>query len=954
VITNRLQRQAGSQKTQQPGQHIKTLLAIVAGAIFSLWMAACGGSSAKPNAANTTPLISLTVTQFPPTSMLAGTTAEVAAAVTDDIANAGVDWIATCGSPANCGSFNPTHTASGSPTMYTAPTSVPSKGVVTLTALSTTDHSKFSSATASITSSVTGITITQAPTGTVPAGVTVTLGAVVTGDPGMAGVDWTATCTTAIGPINCGPAGLHSPAGGTVAFTVPGLVGNPLQTVTSVLITAFATADHSFSVTTSFNLTAAVSISLTQTPPSTLLTGGTATLVAKTANDSTNAGVTWIVSCSATPCGTVTPSQSVSGTAVTFTAPPTVPPGNPQVTITAYATAAGPQVNASANVTIFAPISIQLQEGVPTGSIVISASAPLIALLTNDAANAGVDWTVTCGSAGACGAFNPAHTASGSATTYTAPPAIPTGGTVTLTGASTTDPTQTVTQTVNVTAGLPPNNLMLGQFVMLVTAKNSSNGPFVIGGVLAGDGLGSITNGQFDLADSTGNLSAGVTVTSASTYSIGHDGRGQIQLQINTAVLNNPFGVNGTGGMTLSVVFITPQHALLSETDSFGTATGTLDLQNLQSLGGLNGVYSLKLSGVEAANAAAGYFVGSAIDILSANSYSVVTDQSDNGLITSIPNMTVASPFITGSFDGNGSMTLSHVNLGLPTQFSLDLWAIDATHIVVTDWRDAYLGTPPVIISGYLTAQPATPSISGNYVFTEAGATSAAQPQVAGGIFTCGASGTLDVTPLGGTALSNEAITANCAAPTNGRGTITISGATTGGVSQFAAYPTADQQLYLIELDGGASGTAGPSGGGLAVQQMITAPVDASALSGAYAANYIASTAQGSENFTAQIISDAVSALTGAADVNSFNVTAAPPVGTPSPGATLGGTYTASAAGRVAITLTITPGTGQATPPLTTLQLACYIVDANSCLALGTDPAAPGVGVLRLQNNGIE
>jgi hypothetical protein len=337
-------------------------------------------------------------------------------------------------------------------------------------------------------------------------------------------------------------------------------------------------------------------------------------------------------------------------------------------------------------------------------------------------------------------------------------------------------------------------------------------------------------------------------------------------------------------------------------------------------------------------------------------SYSYITDQSDSGVITSVPFATVPQNLPAFTRDQDGKLTFSSpVNLGLPTHFALDLWLIDATHFVVTDWRDSAFGTPPVIVAGYLTAQPSAPAIAGTYAFTEAGATTAAQPQAAGGIFTCGSTGILDVTPLGGTLTANQAIAAACTAPTSGRGLITISGAGSTGVSQFAAYPTLDQGLYLIELDGGAAGASGPSGTGVAVQQTVALPASAAAFSGKYASNFSASTALGSQNFAAQIISDGVSAVSGAADVNSFNTTATPPAGTPSSGATLTGSFRAdpSGDGRFPIVLTFTPAAGQPTPQVPTINPACYIVDTNTCLLLGLDASAPGTGILQLQKTGL-
>jgi len=940
-----------------------------------------GCSTRSPNLSSQTPSILVSMSALPPAYMTVGTSTQVAAVVTNDVANAGVDWVATCGN-ANCGTFIPSHTGPGENTSYTAPPGVPSDGKVSITALSTTDHSKTAASSVVIISTVTGIVITSQPPASIPAGALVNLGATVFGDPANLGVDWTATCPTANGPVTCGPH-LHSAAGDTVTFVVPQTItlpgtSQPQSLVgTPITLTANATADHNYYATLIFTITAPMSISITQAPPATMLTNATASVIAVVTNDTLNDGVTWSVSCISAPCGTITPTQTGSGTFGTFTAPPVVPSPNPppglQVTITAYATAAGTSVLSSVTVNIVAPISVKITQGITNNVIVTSGSGSLAATVSNDSANAGVDWAVTCGSPGACGSFSPVHTASGASTTFTAPSAVPVGGLVTITATSTADPTKSDYQSVTVTNAAPPNSLLQGRFVLSLSARNSQNGPYVLGGVITGDGNGNITGGVVDLADGSGNAaSAGlVTIVSPSSYSIGLDGRGQIQLTINTVALNTSFGVrgstSGTGTLTLSVVFVTKQHALLTEIDSFGNGTGTLDLQNATDVAsfqsgsiGLNGAYSLQLSGTEAASPYPGFFLASAVTIqASGTQYTLTeytTDQSTAGAITSVPFTSISQVFPNGSKpDQNGeiSTSLGGINLGLPAKFSLDFWIIDATHFLVTDYRDPALGNPSVLIIGDLTARSAAPSLSGTYAFTAAGATAAAQPQVAGGILTCGSTGSLDVVPLAGTGLSNQSITASCSAPANGRGLITISGAGSSGISQFAAYPTLDRGIYLIELDGGATGASGPSGAGAAFQQTLSNPIASSAVNGIYASAFSSMSALGSENFVARVISDGVSNLSGTADVNSFNTTTAPPSATPSLGASLPGSFTAASNGRFPLTLTITSASGQPNPQITVLHPACYLVDASTCLLLNLDATAPGTGSLQLQSSGL-
>jgi hypothetical protein len=952
----------------------------------SIAVAGCGLTGAKATtSSNATPTISVAIVQAPASSMSVGGTASVSATVSDDAANAGVDWVAMCGSVAFCGSFSPTHTASGTATTFTAPVGVPTGGTVSLTALSTTDHSKASAATVTIVSVVTGVTITMAPPSTFPSGASVPVAATVAGDPAGLGVDWKATC----GTINCTSQffqGTHSAPGVPDLFAIP-LPSPTYPTIVGsmVTLTAFAAADHSFSTSATFTVTDPISINITQAPPSTMPTNASVPVIATVTNDPTNSGVTWtVVSCDASPCGSwsaiseVRNIQAASGATVTYTAPPA--PVN-HVILKAAATVGPAGTFTTAEISITAVSSIKITQGAPNNTISQNASAPVVATVSNDATNLGVDWTVTCGSAGACGSFVPTHTASGAATTFTAPAAVPTGNTVTITATSASDKTKTASETITVSAGVPADSLLIGQWIMFLTGKDANGGPYALGGEIAGDGIGTITGGILDLADlgSGGAYNAGtvlVPATPKSTYSIGTDGRGQINLTMNTSNLNGSFGVNGSGSITLSVVFVSPKHALLSETDAFGSGTGTLDLQSANDLAafgkgssGLSGSYTLNLAGVDLAGSNPPYFLAGAVTFRSSGtSYTEISytaDQSDHGVVHSAPQTSVSIPFIGAAPPASGEISLQGLNLGVPPmQFNLDLWLIDANHFVVTDLRDLFFVTPSVIIGGYMVAQPASPTISGTYAFTEAAKTASPAfiPQPVGGIFTCGSTGVLDVTPLGGTPVSNAPINVACTPPVLGRGLITFSGAgTTGtGISRFAAYPTVDQSLHLIELDGGSAGTSGPSGSGVPRSVTLVAPT-ASNFSGKYAGNFLGSTPLGLEGFAGQVDSNGVSMLSGIVDVNSFNA-AAPPLGTPSSNAALSGSFTAPSNGRFPFALKITPATGQPAPEFTNINPVCYIVDATTiggatfaktCLLLGTDANAAGTGILELQNTGL-
>jgi hypothetical protein len=190
-------------------------------------------------------------------------------------------------------------------------------------------------------------------------------------------------------------------------------------------------------------------------------------------NDSQQLGADWSVACGSalapgTPlppgqtqdesCGTFTPVHSMSGPIpsyvtsgtgyVVFYTAPAVPPKQGTVTLVASATS-DPSKFSSVTLTITGlPISVGFAPA-PPSMLGVGASTEFKAVLTNDATNAGANWSVICGSP-ACGSFSPVQTASGVVTTYTAPSAVPAGGSVQVTATSVADPTKAVTATIQI------------------------------------------------------------------------------------------------------------------------------------------------------------------------------------------------------------------------------------------------------------------------------------------------------------------------------------------------------------------------------------------------------------------------------------------------------------------------------------------------------------------------
>ncbi len=374
----------------------------------------------------------------PPAQLGASETAQLEALVTYDPIAAGVNWKVTCGS-SSCGSLNPTLTASGNPTTYTAPAGIPPGGKVTITATSVSDSTKSTSATIAILP----VSVTVFPPGVkVPARGSVPLTATVAYDAFDAGVDWEApNCGT---PDDCGSVSpAHTASGTPTTYTAP----NTTPADAKVTVTARSTTDPKASATVQIAIGAPPPIQVSLKPASDLLQlGGSTTVVATVLNDYADAGVNWL-------CGTGQCYPTISKTApyqTTYTAPTQMPPDH-LFTVKA-SSITDPTKIGTANIQIAQTISVAITSAPAT----VTAGSPsnFIAKVTNDIGSGGVDWTASnCGQLD-CGTFNsgnanaPNHSASGAAIAYTPPLQIP-ATTVTITATSTASETVTPVQSAS-------------------------------------------------------------------------------------------------------------------------------------------------------------------------------------------------------------------------------------------------------------------------------------------------------------------------------------------------------------------------------------------------------------------------------------------------------------------------------------------------------------------------
>jgi hypothetical protein len=111
---------------------------------------------------------------------------------------------------------------------------------------------------------------------------------------------------------------------------------------------------------------------------------------------------------------------------------PPVPPATPQ-TITGMAFVSAPQPSMAVNASVLLAASLEYNGGLQDGN-----------------SNVPIQWSVTCGTANACGTFSANDQVA--AVTYTAPAAVPSGGTVTITASSSGE---SASVTVTITPPIP-------------------------------------------------------------------------------------------------------------------------------------------------------------------------------------------------------------------------------------------------------------------------------------------------------------------------------------------------------------------------------------------------------------------------------------------------------------------------------------------------------------------
>lgn len=545
-------------------------------------------------------------------------------------------------------------------------------------------------------------------------------------------------------------------------------------------------------------------------PPASLAINASATLDAAAtyslfSGGNENTAVTYAVSCaSAGACGTFSPSNELG--AIVYKAPSAVPSGG-AVVVTATSMA-DTKLSVSTTITITPPLPIAVTFlAAPPASMQAGSMFTMSAEITNDvSANPELTWSVSCGTS-ACGSFSVTTATNEEQTTFTAPPAVPPNGNVTVTATSVTDPTKSASAQIailQVGAGLAN-----GTYVFQMSGVGGSQSSFITGAFTAQNGT--VTGGEQDSvyyesdADDDTNAYTEFDTIAGGSYAITYDGNVQITLLVGGGY---PETLSGTLG---------PDGRSFAATVDGAPMSGTLDPQT--STAGPSGGYALQLTGgdeyMEAAWIAGILNFDSASGISGAGSELDVIDGAlERGTATGSPDAVGASTVSAPDAWGRVTIQLEPgTGSALPPVY-LAAYMIDATHMRLIETGDlndsinfqgALGGT--ALGQGANTGKFTASSVAGaSYVFGAQGSDEQGTLQMAG-LFRLGAGGSapgeLSWNDLSGSTPGPTPVSFSGSYTVDAEGRATLTNVQNGAGSTYTmhVYLTGDGNGFVLSSD---------------------------------------------------------------------------------------------------------------------------------------------------------
>ena len=738
--------------------------------------------------------------------------------------------------------------------------------------------------------------------------------------------------------VACGSSSKTTPPPPTVSIVATS--GSP-QTATAGA--AFA-APLVATVTTGGSPTSGVTVTFTapSTGASGTFAGGTNTATATT--DSTGKATSAVFTANST-AGSYTVTASVSGAST----PASFSLKNTAVTSTVSISATGGSGQvATAGVPFIAPlVATVTTNGTPTSGATVTFTAP-----TSGASGAfagGVN-TATTNSSGV--AVSPVFTANSTAGAFTV--------TATVSGAS----SPASFSLTNAAASLANGN-----YVFSLKGNDKTNGTFFYTGVFT-VASGAITGGEQHFSDDA--YLVGKEPITSGTIAANADGTLAITLTFtDPGNYINPVTPPGATSVTFDASMVSSTKGLLTEYDSWATASGELDLQ-ATGLTTPTGSYAFNSTGLDTfgqpfsfggvinvdgtgttGNTISG--AGSVVDINDLCTKATPTSPCTPAVFPSqviINTSTVSAPdslgyvffYLNASCPGTGTdPELCTTGTGIAAGIELDGYMIDNSHIrLIEFWHnDSLTGTT----GGTALKQTGTfssTSVSGStYVIGSAGKDSNGKLQLAGLLTFNSTSNAVggnlsfnDIvgqSPQGGEAISGGTYAVDAT------GRVTLTGVTTAATPAFTynleLYLTGDGHALLVSMD--SILTSAEELAGTGSQQTSTA-LTAASISGSYALDVGLFKGANEQDGAGGFYGDGATTLTGFLDLNETF-----PSATLVPDSPFSDSFATTTTNGV---FTVT-GTGTSTTPYT-----AYLVDNTQGVIIENDNAQTTLGYFAQQH----
>ena len=352
------------------------------------------------------------------------------------------------------------------------------------------------------------------------------------------------------------------------------------------------------------------------------------------------------------------------------------------------------------------------------------------------------------------------------------------------------------------------NSNLNGTYVFSVAGSDSGGNYMATVGTFIADGNGHISGGTLDFNDNATGPSPNQAVTGGN-YFVGVDGRPSAQIGLLTLA-------TAAGNFSFDYVLSSSTQGLMTEFDTFGSASGTFELQANVTQANINGQsYAFNFSGTTGTGTtfcgiSPGFTVvmpfatvGAFTLDASGNITNGVQDFNDNCSSSGLTNLSLTGSVSLASVPGIATLTSGG------TTYTFDVYPVDATHLkfIETD-------TLPIVAGDAFTQTSTIPT--GNNVFTVAGFDTAGQgPFAAAGIIDTDGNGNIktdsveDINDNFAAAQVTTGISGTYTSVTGGRSVLTFTSGFINGNNglgcsncQFAAYPSSGG-VELLEIDDG-------------------------------------------------------------------------------------------------------------------------------------------------------